>query len=185
MPTVVEQIVTWVGGYQSFVILMIGCSGSGKSTLAKLLSDALRANIISSDEIRGVLSPNGDDRCNLHHEEVWRRVYQEVGTAVSTGQRIIVDATHAKQIDRIRMINHARHFDMRMPVLGIWMDISRKVCLERDAKRQFPRGEGVSITYDHLNRRRNLVCGYPPTVPTVHYDAFDGLFRVSEDDLLF
>lgn len=184
MPTIVEQIVAWVGSYQSFVILMIGCSGSGKSTLAQSLSLALRANVISSDEIRGILSPDGDDRCNLYEQEVWQRVYHEVGQAVSRGQRIIVDATHAKQFDRTRMINHVRHFDMRMPVLGIWMDIPLNFCMERDAKREFPRGDGVSITYRHLNMRRHTTRGYSPTIPTLLFDGFDGLFRVTEDDQL-
>jgi predicted kinase len=178
----VEQIVTWVGSYKSFVILMIGCSGSGKSTLAQSLSLALRANIISSDEIRGILSPDGDDRCNLYEQEVWQRVYHEVGLAVSMGQRIIVDATHAKQPDRIRMINHVRHFDFQMPVLGIWMDIPLHFCMERDANRDFPRRDGVSITYRHLNIRRHFTRGYPPSIPTLHFDRFDGLFRVSKDD---
>ena len=79
------------------LVLLVGPSGAGKSTYAGAHYDA--GEIVSSDAIRedifGSLEAEGDQG------PVFERLREEVRSRLSSGRRVVVDATHIKAGDRV------------------------------------------------------------------------------------
>lgn len=110
------------------VLVLSGISGSGKSTLAKELD----TYVLSSDEMRGILSGDeGDQKCN---REAFDLVHQILNSRCGYRQSTIVDTTAL--IARFRMPFHdkAKEFNLNTAIILFKSDVSTST--ERIASRE-------------------------------------------------
>lgn len=117
-----------------------GLSGSGKSTLARALAPHLDALVLRSDVIRKELmeveetvrlGPDG------YRPEVTARVYgtlfERAGTALATGQAVILDAVFSKAHERESAVALATAAGVLFS--GLWLEVPLEVALSRIASR--------------------------------------------------
>lgn len=117
-----------------------GLSGSGKSTLALALASSIApvpgAVVLRSDEIRKELcgaeplQPLGPEG---YTPEISTRVYETIveraRLAVGSGQSVIVDAVHARPVDRNAIERVATSASVRF--LGVWLDAAESTLVDR------------------------------------------------------
>lgn len=116
-----------------FAVIGIGISGSGKTTVLKPQAEKLGWTYVCTDDIRAEISGDASDQSFTSF--VWRLVYDRVGNALGGGQSVVVDATNAKQIDRLRLVEHCRQ-SSATDIHGHWFQTPFKVCYERNEHRK-------------------------------------------------
>ncbi|MGK7922301.1 MAG: AAA family ATPase [Trichodesmium sp.] len=113
--------------------MMIGLPGSGKSTLAKKIIIRYPGyKLISTDVIRAQLF--GDEAIQGPWLQVWNQVGQEFQEAVAQTSPTIYDATNAQRRHRKEVIEFAKETGFSY-IIGLWLDKSLELCLERNKQR--------------------------------------------------
>lgn len=85
------------------LVLTVGIPGSGKSTWAKAFATRSGYMRICPDDIREKITGNiSDISCD---DRVWNEVYHQVGSAISNGSNVILDATMVNSKARRVMIS--------------------------------------------------------------------------------
>ncbi|MDJ0553235.1 MAG: AAA family ATPase [Microcoleaceae cyanobacterium MO_207.B10] len=115
------------------LFMMIGLPGSGKSTLAKKIIIRYPGyKLISTDVIRAQLF--GDEAIQGSWLQVWQEVQQQFHQAVSQTSLAIYDATNAQRRHRKEVIEFAKETGFSY-IIGLWLDKSLELCLERNKQR--------------------------------------------------
>lgn len=141
------------------LIAIGGLSGSGKTTIAEALAAhvgaAPGARIVESDRIRKTLhgvSPETRLPDKAYRPEVSERVYREMAwranLVLAEGGSVVADAVFDRPPDRLRIEQVAT--ELRVPFLGIWLDVSPDVMWRRVHRR---RGGPSDATVDILSRQ--------------------------------
>ncbi|MBP0019527.1 MAG: polynucleotide kinase-phosphatase [Cyanobacteria bacterium SBLK] len=111
------------------LILLIGASGSGKSTFAK--KHFGKHEIISSDECRGIVS--NDENNQDATRDAFELLHYIVGKRLKNGHLTVIDATNVQVESRKKLLQLARDYHV-LPI-AIALDLSEKICEERNVKR--------------------------------------------------
>ncbi len=141
------------------VVAIGGLSGSGKSTLARTLAPHLGAVpgavLIRSDEVRKRLfgiSPLAHLGQDGYTPGISQKVYEEAGAEADqvarAGHAAIVDAVFARGEDREAL--EQRVAETGVPFVGLWLEASEAVRLDRAARR----GPDVSDADAEVIRRQ-------------------------------
>lgn len=138
------------------IVLLIGPSNSGKSTwLRKLVQteEILPSEVVSSDDFRTMVSDNDfidwrdrpqDEAAGLKDayskisEEAFLMLDAVIEARGRLNKRVFVDATHLRSDDRKRYIELAKR--LHVPIIAIVFDVPERDLLDRDDKRDNPRG---------------------------------------------
>ena len=157
------------------VIVLCGLTGTGKSTVAKLLARKLRADVLSSDEIRKAfagLSPYESAKAafgeGIYSKEMTDRVYRYmIERAVELGKRgkVIIDATFSNPAYRELLKRRAEKEGVR--VLFFWLNAPDNVVKERMEKRKKERTASDADWEVYLQMKRRFV----PPEDAVEVDA--------------
>lgn len=120
--------------------VMIGIPCSGKSTYIKeMLKIVPNQQVVCPDDIRLELTGNAADQSR--NSEVWTIAYEKANEALLAGKVLIFDATNAKQLDRMALLDHLRSImgDDGF-IRGIWLKTPLDECKKRniDRDRQIP-----------------------------------------------
>lgn len=124
------------------LIVMIGLPGSGKSFLANQLVSRVypQYRLISTDDIRAKLF--GDAAIQGSWLKIWQQVQSQLQHSVLQVPGAIYDATNVQRRQRREVITCARTLGFRR-IIGIWLDTSLDVCLDRNQQRKSPVPEEV------------------------------------------
>lgn len=115
------------------LFILIGLPASGKSTLAKdIIIRYPGCKLISTDAIRAQLF--GDEAIQGPWLQVWNQVQQQFQEAVGQTSPAIYDATNAQRRRRKEVIDFARETGFSY-IIGLWLDKSLELCLERNKQR--------------------------------------------------
>lgn len=126
-------------------IMMVGIPGSGKSTqVAKLAADFKESGeefeIISSDQYREMLF--GDASIQEHGDVLFKCIYSDLRSFLTSGRTVIFDATNIKYKDRKKALdivkNVEKHTGNKIEKQAYVMCTSIENCIARDAKRAHP-----------------------------------------------
>lgn len=112
-------------------IIGIGIPGSGKTTTLKVLAQQERLLYINADDIRQELT--GDATNHTKEPEVWRLAYERIKTGLQE-YGVVIDATHSKRSDRVRMTTFCRQHGAKH-IAGYWFDTPLAVCRQRNRQR--------------------------------------------------
>ncbi|RSD28630.1 polynucleotide kinase-phosphatase [Mesobacillus subterraneus] len=139
------------------IVLLVGPSNSGKTTLLKkwqaegLISES---EVVSSDQFRILVSDKefidwanrpkeAADILFDEYSQISKEAFDMMDKMIQARCRLnkltFVDATHLQPDDRKRYIAMAR--ENHVPIISIVLDVPEKVLLERDEKRDQPRGK--------------------------------------------
>ncbi|MEB3342669.1 AAA family ATPase [Okeania sp.] len=150
------------------LIILIGLPASGKSTLArKIVSRYPQCQLISTDAIRAQLF--GDETIQGLWLKVWQEVQQQFHQAVNQTSLAIYDATNTQRRGRREVIDQARETGFSQ-IIGLWVDKSLQLCLERNKQRQRQVPEEVI-----MKMSRQLI-----DVPPSCAEGFDEVKRITE-----
>ncbi|PYY27864.1 AAA family ATPase [Paenibacillus illinoisensis] len=173
------------------IVVLVGPSNSGKSTLLdRLVAEGVikRTEAVSSDQFRMLV---GDDEYvdwknrPLSEADVIYAEYQQVSAKAFEAMEAMlakrcrlnkltwVDATHLYTEDRQRLIHLARK--AHVPVIAIVLDVPEKELLERDARRDYPRGR---------QRVKQQVQQFKRTLRSIREDGFDANYVLKQPDEL-
>ncbi len=91
------------GEKMALFIMLVGIPGSGKSTLAETLAQKYQAAVISTDQLRYLITGNEADQSkdNL----VFAAAHQKIREMLMDDHNIIYDATNITPKDRKRILN--------------------------------------------------------------------------------
>ncbi|BAU10807.1 hypothetical protein LEP3755_12990 [Leptolyngbya sp. NIES-3755] len=139
------------------LILLIGLPGSGKSTFARSLS---HTRIISTDAIRAQLF--GEEAIQGSWLKIWLEVRSQFDQAINAIENneiefAIYDATNAVRKQRRAAISLARKCGFT-EIIGVWINPSIEICLERNKLRSRIVPEEV------IYRMARRLYGAPPAV---------------------
>lgn len=134
---------------QAFAIWITGLPASGKSTIVSALKPQLEAlglavDILESDEVRRVLTPNAT--YSPEERDLFYRALAFTGQRlVAHGVTVLFDATASRQAYR----DYARTVIPRF--IEVAVDCPLAVCMERDRKGTYQKGlRGESVTVPGL-----------------------------------
>jgi adenylylsulfate kinase len=134
---------------QAFAIWITGLPASGKSTIVSALQPQLEAlglavDILESDEVRRVLTPNAT--YSPEERDLFYRALAFIGQRlVAHGVTVLFDATASRQAYR----DYARGVIPRF--IEVAVDCPLAVCMERDRKGTYQKGlRGESVTVPGL-----------------------------------
>lgn len=148
-------------------VIGIGVPGCGKTTLLKPLAAKEGLAYINADDIREELT--GDPRQHSSEVRVWKEAYDCIKAALQD-KGVVVDATHSKRKDRIRLINYCREHGAQW-IAGYWLKTPLKVCLERNERRH-------RIVPEHaIERIHNRLKVNPPS----QEEGFDEILEIDAD----
>jgi len=117
---------------EGWAVWLTGLPSSGKSTIAKALARRLeelsvRVQILETDELRKVLTPN--PRYTEEERDFFYNAMVYIGTLlVKNGVNVIFDATANRRRYRDRARKQIRRF------AEVYVKCPLKVCMERDVK---------------------------------------------------
>ncbi len=147
-------------------IVMIGIPASGKSDYIKYqLARTQNKCVVCPDDIRAELTGNAGDQSK--NAEVWKLAYDRAEKALQDGKVLVFDATNAKKLDRVGLLEFLR--SVMGPdgfIKGVWMQTPLEVCLERIAKRD------RKVPQTSMERMHHALLADPPRV----YEGFDQLY---------
>jgi len=111
--------------------IMMGVSGSGKTTIAKKIAKELNAVYVSSDEIRKELWGNENEQKNPMRV-FWVAEYR-TNLALSTGQKVVVDATNLNRKARkpFTMLGRAYGVPIKCVVVNVPVEVAKERNKER------------------------------------------------------
>ncbi len=152
------------------VTLLIGTPGSGKTHFVASMvanGDFCRGDtvIVCPDAIREELTGDASDQSV--NREAWDLAYARIHQALEAGFDVVVDATNARQLDRVKLIVHCRLKADR--VLGLWFVAPPSTC----RKRNLARSRVVPENAMHLMEQ--LLLENPPT----ESEGFDQLTMIN------
>lgn len=120
--------------------VMIGPPCSGKTTyIREILKIVPNQQVVCPDDIRIELT--GDAADQTGNSEVWQIAYRRAEEALRLGKVLIFDATNAKELDRIALLDHLRAImGVKGFIKGIWLQTPLVDCKKRniDRDRQIP-----------------------------------------------
>jgi protein phosphatase len=111
------------------LVCLVGVSGSGKSTFAA--RNFLPTEVISSDFCRGLVADDENDQAATG--DAFDVLHYIAGKRLAAGRLTVVDATNVQPEARKHLVALAKEHDV-LPV-AIVLDISERVCLDRNASR--------------------------------------------------
>jgi polynucleotide kinase-phosphatase len=156
------------------IVLLVGPSNSGKTTLLKKWQKENKispSEVVSSDQFRILVSdkefvdwknmPKEEadilfDEYSLISKEAFALMDNIIRTRCRLNKLTFVDATHLQPDDRKRYIALAR--ENHVPIVSIVLDVPEKVLLERDEKRDNPRGKRrIKQQYQVFTREKRFM----------------------------
>ncbi|NJK38961.1 MAG: AAA family ATPase [Oscillatoriales cyanobacterium SM2_3_0] len=149
------------------LILMIGLPGSGKSFLSQQLIQNHYPEycLTSTDQIRARLF--GDEAIQGHWLQVWQQVEQQFYQGMLY-PGLIYDATNTQRRHRREVVDLARTVGFQR-IMGIWVNLSLQICLERNQQRSRQVPEEIIL------RMARQLQGAPPALS----EGFDSLVIIS------
>ncbi|MBC2724346.1 MAG: AAA family ATPase, partial [Desulfosporosinus sp.] len=172
------------------IVLLVGPSNSGKTTLLNNLVEQgvlLKSEIVSSDQFRVLVSDTEFIDFGKHSKgelEVlsakYRQISQSAFDAMSElinirgvlNRLTVVDATHLWPEDRQKAVKLA--VKNHLSVMAIILDIPEKILLERDAKRELPRGR---------NRIKQQVRTFKNNLGSLKTEGYSAIYTLNEVQL--
>ena len=158
----------------SGLILLVGASNSGKTTLLNKWineSEILPSEVISSDEYRAIVSDQDyvtwvdrpkDEAAVVFdaYQKISAEAFDMMDYIVEARCRLnkvtFIDATHIHPEDRKKYIAIAKKH--HVPAVAIVLDVAQATLLERDEKRDNPRGKRrVKQQFQHLKREKRFI----------------------------
>lgn len=114
----------------------MGVPAAGKSSLTRMLCDKHNARIVSRDAIRFSKLMPGDDYFK-YEDDVINEYYDTINTELrnSDCDMVIADATHVSKKSR-REFWRCVHIPKDVKVIGVWVEIPKKVAISRNANRE-------------------------------------------------
>ncbi|MDN4492918.1 polynucleotide kinase-phosphatase [Ureibacillus aquaedulcis] len=156
------------------IVLLVGPSNSGKSTFLKQLIDKgqiLPSEIISSDEFRVRVSnlefidwahrwKDVSESLYNDYQRISAEAFSLMEATIEARCRLnkltFVDATHLYPDDRKRYIEFGKKH--HVPVVTLVLDVNQDVLLERDKKRENPRGtKRIKQQYQVFKREKRFI----------------------------
>ncbi|WP_235620761.1 AAA family ATPase [Halothece sp. PCC 7418] len=126
---------------------MIGCPSSGKSTLARQIQqENPQYQIISTDQIRAKLF--GDETIQGNWSQVEAQVYAAIDQALQAGIPIIYDATNAKRVWRMGLLQKLRQY-ADVDWMGWYLKTPLETCLQWNQQRDRQVPESVIEQMSH------------------------------------
>ncbi|MEM3382812.1 MAG: adenylyl-sulfate kinase [Nitrososphaerales archaeon] len=118
---------------EGWCVWLTGLPGSGKSTVAKVLMDKLKSNkikaqIISSDELRKVITPE-PKYTEEEREIVYGAIVYIAKILTKNGVNVIIDATGNRRKYREKARKEIKNF------FEIYLYCPLETCIERESKR--------------------------------------------------
>lgn len=120
--------------------VMVGLSASGKSTIAKELAEKENCKIVSSDEIRGQICPNGVADQSMN-DEVFKIFHRRIREYLKAGKNVITDATNIKIKSRAAIFNAVKDVDCEK--IAYLMTKPVEDCIKDNVDREYPVPEEV------------------------------------------
>lgn len=148
-------------------IIGIGVPGCGKTTVLKPLAERGGLAYVNADDIREELT--GDPTNHSKESVVWQVAYERIAAGLS-GHGVVIDATHSRRRDRLKMITFCREHGAR-EIIGYWFDVPLATCLIRNAQRIRKVPEAVIRT----------MCQRLTTAPPRLDEGYDEIVRTTTD----
>lgn len=114
------------------LIFLIGIPGSGKSSQASYLYENFSSEIISPDRLRQQLF--GDVQIQGSWGRIWQQAERELRQILHAKKLAIYDATNARCRHRRQTLACCRALGFQQ-IVGIWLDLSLEICLQRNQAR--------------------------------------------------
>lgn len=146
------------------VTIGVGLPGSGKTTELKKLAIQNGSAYVCPDDIRLELTGNAADQSR--NRDVWKEAYRRIHAELDANRDVVVDATNAKQPDRLRLIAHCRL--KATQVRGMWFVAPLRVILGRNQGRE-------RVVPDLA---MGIMAGWLEACPPMEADGFDQLVKV-------
>ena len=127
--------------------ILMGCPSSGKSTLARQIQqENPQYQIISTDQIRAKLF--GDETIQGDWSQVEAQVYTTIDQALQAGVPIIYDATNAKRVWRMGLLQKLRQY-AEVDWMGWYLKTPLETCLQWNQQRDRQVPESVIEQMSH------------------------------------
>ena len=112
--------------------LMIGAPGSGKSHIVKILAPLIKAEIISTDQIRKKLY--GDESNQGDWNEIKSVIDNKLDAAIAKKKSVILDSTHAYRKWRLAYTQNLNKVE-QIEWIGWILTTEKSICLSWNKKR--------------------------------------------------
>lgn len=152
---------------KNYLYIMIGVPGSGKSTYAQfLLTNKDNTDWVSRDKIRFDLLSEKDSYFTKENQ-VYKNFILQINIGLRMGHNVIADATHLNSKSRYKLFNKLHIDRTKTTVIGIYMNLPLKTCLERNEGRKGGR------TYVPPHEIHNM---YIRLEPPTYNEPFDYIY---------
>lgn len=142
--------------------MLCGPPGSGKSTLSK----SFEGNVLSSDEIRRIISGSYD---NFDHDQkVFDYIHQRAKELLMNGEDVIIDATNLSRKKRVHFLKLIKKLDVKKEIY--FFQHSLETCLEQNVKRS---------SQKHVPKKR-LIEMYNSTQVPLASEGWDQIYVYGE-----
>ncbi len=125
------------------LVILIGISASGKTTFAA--RHFRTSQVLSSDFLRAMITD--DPTAQEATDDAFDLLHRLLAMRLRRGRLTVIDATNVQAWAREQLVAMARRH--RRPVVGIVLDISLAIALERNATRAAPRPPPAALRRQH------------------------------------